>query len=123
MYKCFILSDKSQVFEDKYIGIIVIDERGSNIYYRHTSILENSIKNKGITMKKKCATASIFFIACAAFTSCLTEEQVRNWLNAKKCNPSINITGEWNARSVFGGWGGSKFVQTGNEIIGTIGLY
>jgi hypothetical protein len=75
-------------------------------------------------MKKKFIATSIIIALCAISSSCLTGQQARNWLDTKKGNPTIDITGEWDAGYVWGGgWGGSKFIQTGNEIIGIMGLY
>ena len=75
-------------------------------------------------MKKKFIAASIIIALCAIFSSCLTGRQARNWLDSKKGKPTVDMTGEWDAGYVWGGgWGGSKFIQTGNEITGTMGLY
>jgi hypothetical protein len=79
-------------------------------------------------MKKKFIATSIIIALCAISSSCLmigvTFGGARTWLNSMKGKPGIDITGEWDAGSVFGGgWGGSKFVQNGNEINGIMGLY
>ncbi|OHD71031.1 MAG: hypothetical protein A2W19_08445 [Spirochaetes bacterium RBG_16_49_21] len=75
-------------------------------------------------MNTKILASFILLAQCALISSCLTHYQTNTWLNTQKGVPTINITGGWDAGSVFGGgWGGASIVQNGNEIIGTIGLY
>jgi len=75
-------------------------------------------------MSKKFLASFILVALCALISSCLTHYQTNSWLNAQKGKPTVDITGGWDAGSVFGGgWGGASIVQDGNEIVGTIGLY
>lgn len=54
---------------------------------------------------------------------CLTFEKTNAWLNSQKGVPKINISGDWDAGSIFAGWGSAIIVQKGNEFYGTLGLY
>ena len=75
-------------------------------------------------MNAKSFNLSILFALATFLSSCLTYSQTNAWLNEQKGVPTINISGGWDAGSVFGGgWGGASIVQNGNEVVGTIGLY
>ncbi|HOD14158.1 MAG TPA: hypothetical protein PK307_09495 [Spirochaetota bacterium] len=79
-------------------------------------------------MKQKKHSGIIRFFALAIVSllavSCLTMGDARQWLLLQKGEKGVNITGNWDSGPFFsGGWGSGHIVQTGMEIIGTMGLY
>jgi hypothetical protein len=57
-------------------------------------------------------------------SSCLTAGDAREWVRLQKGVKGTNITGNWDSGSFFsGGWGSGHIVQTGMEIVGTMGMY
>ncbi len=75
-------------------------------------------------MNLRSFTSFILLASSVLLVSCLTIPQINSWLDAQKGTPTINVSGGWDAGSVFGGgWGGASMYQSGNEIVGTIGLY
>jgi len=52
------------------------------------------------------------------------DSRASEWLQSMRGTPALNITGVWDAGpSMGGGWGEARFVQTGGDVIGTMGLY
>jgi hypothetical protein len=65
-----------------------------------------------------------FFLGCGGGTYLLTDENVNPWLSSKAGQPAINVTGVWDGgKMMSGGWGEGRFMQQGNRIDGTLGLY
>ena len=75
-------------------------------------------------MKKIWLILTMSFLFCGCSTYLLTDENVNPWLISKAGKPSINITGIWDGGNMMtGGWGEGRFMQDGNKIDGTLGLY
>jgi hypothetical protein len=63
-----------------------------------------------------------FLYGCSTYL--LTDENVNPWLISKAGKSSINVTGIWDGGNMMtGGWGEGRFMQDGNRIDGTLGLY
>lgn len=59
--------------------------------------------------------------ACAAG---LTQREALTWLERMAGAPAMDVSGTWDSGSRFGGgWGEVRFAQTGNQVIGAVGLY
>jgi hypothetical protein len=60
---------------------------------------------------------------CACST--LGKEELRPWLNSLSDPPAVNVSGVWSSggAALAGGWGEGRFIQRGNLVSGTLGLY
>jgi hypothetical protein len=61
---------------------------------------------------------SLFLVSCGA-TMGPAMIQGEKWLDSKKDNPEINISGNWTSPE----WGVAIFKQEGRELTGTLGDY
>jgi len=79
---------------------------------------------------KKISIILISIIFLSAGINCQSSQKknailmksAKNWANQKRGNPSVNIDGNW-VDTAFASWGSPKFLQNGNEVIGTMGMY
>ncbi len=72
-------------------------------------------------MNSRSFCKAILLISCGLFlVSCgVAMTKGQTWLDSKKDNPSINVTGSWTSPE----WGSARFKQEGRDVSGALGDY